>query len=161
LDPALRSPKERPLFTLGIVFSAIFWPPMVVSVVGFTYALMVLVFAFVAQALMLARICVDGVRRSPRQIPELYARFERAAARVGLGRAPETYVIQADGALNAFATHFLSRDFMLLHADLLERTRARAAAAAALWPDRTTQDSATRGHPDSDRWWPDSRSSPL
>ncbi len=31
LDPRLRSPKEKPLFVIGVVFSALVWLALVVS----------------------------------------------------------------------------------------------------------------------------------
>jgi hypothetical protein len=37
LDPHLRYPREKPLFAIGAVFSALVWLALVVSLVGIVY----------------------------------------------------------------------------------------------------------------------------
>src|SRR5258708_5184037 len=89
-DPKLRHPNEGPLF------------------------------AVMARALCLATIKGTGVRVSARQFPELDARCQRAAQSLSLPSPPEVYLIQAGGALNAFATKLLSRKFMIIYSDLAD-----------------------------------------
>jgi Zn-dependent protease with chaperone function/type II secretory pathway pseudopilin PulG len=120
LDPRLRSPKEPPLFVLGVIFSAITWLLVVVSIVGLLYALLGALFLLSAHALFLAHVRVNGVRVDERQLPELHARVRAAAARLGLAQLPEVYVLQGSGLLNAFATKLFSRRYVILLSDLVD-----------------------------------------
>ena len=120
LDPRLRSPKERPLLVAGTIFSAVAWLLLVVSVVGLLYALLVGLFVLAAHALFLAHVRVNGVRVDERQLPDLHARARAAAAKLGLERLPELYVLQGGGLLGAFATKLLSRRYVILLSDLVD-----------------------------------------
>ncbi len=72
------------------------------------------------QQLFLAHIRGNAVKVTAKQLPELYARVEQASVRLGLKTPPETYVTQAGGTLNAFATRLFSRNFVILYSDLIE-----------------------------------------
>lgn len=123
LDPRLRSPKEQPLFVIGVVISALCWIALVVTLVGLIYGIPILLAVLLAHAFFLAHIRGNGVRVSERQLPALYARVKAAAARLGLAEVPDVYVIQAGGSLNAFATKLLSRRFVIVHSDLVDECR--------------------------------------
>lgn len=118
LDPRFVSPKERPLFIAGVVFSSVAWLVLVVSVVGLVYGLLGALFVLCAHALFLAHVRANGVRVDERQLPELHARAKAAAARLGLPSLPDLYVLQGGGALNAFATKLFSRQYVILLSDL-------------------------------------------
>jgi Zn-dependent protease with chaperone function/type II secretory pathway pseudopilin PulG len=120
LDPQLRSPKEPPLFILGVAFSSVVWLLVVVSLVGILYGLIGVVFALMAHALFLANIRGNGLRVSRRQFPDLHERCRLAAQRLGLDGPPEVYLVQSGGSLNAFATKLFSRRFMIIYSDLAD-----------------------------------------
>jgi Zn-dependent protease with chaperone function len=50
------------------------------------------------------------------------------ARALGLARAPDVFVLQAGGLLNAFATRFLGRDFVVLYSDVLAVAEAEGEA---------------------------------
>jgi Zn-dependent protease with chaperone function len=120
LDPRLRSSKEQPLFILSLVFAALFWLILIVTIIGVFYGAFIGLFLLVAHILYLAHVRGNGLRLSERQLPELYSRVRAASAALGLPRTPEVYVLQGGGVLNAFATKFLSRRFVVLLSDLVE-----------------------------------------
>jgi Zn-dependent protease with chaperone function len=117
---AIRSPKEPPLFAIGVALSAIAWITLTITIVGLLYGALILAFILVAHALLLARIRGNSVRLSERQLPGLYARITAAAHKLGLQKVPEVYLMQSDGMLNAFATKLLSRRFVILYSSLVE-----------------------------------------
>jgi Zn-dependent protease with chaperone function len=119
-DRLLRSPKEPPLFVIGVVVSSIAWIALAVTIVGFIYGACILVFLLMAHALFLARIKGNGVRISERQLPGLHARVRAAAAKLGMDGVPEVYLLQSNGVLNAFATKLLSRRFVIVYSSLAD-----------------------------------------
>jgi Zn-dependent protease with chaperone function len=119
-DPRLRSPKERPLFVAGVILSSIAWLVLLITVVGALYGLFILAFVLIAHALFLAHVRGNGVRVSPKQLPDLYERCKAIAGKLGLEDLPEVYLLQAGGTLNAFATKLLSRRFVIIYSDLAD-----------------------------------------
>lgn len=121
-DPSLRSPKEKPLFVIGAVLSGLVWIGLVISLVGLAYIAIFALFGWAALSMALARIRGNAVRVSERQLPELHARCVAAAHHLGLAVTPEVYVTQANGVLNAFAVKLLSRNFVVLHSEVIEKS---------------------------------------
>jgi len=115
-----RWPSEMSLFALVVIAAAGLWVMLAVSVIGLVYALLIGLFLFFAHVAFVAHVRGSGVRLSPEQFPELHLRVQELATRAGLRRAPEAYVVQAGGALNALATRFLGADVIVLFSDLLE-----------------------------------------
>jgi Zn-dependent protease with chaperone function len=59
------------------------------------------------------------VRVSSKQFPELNALADQHSRRLGLDETPAIFVLQSGGVLNAFATKFLGRNFVILNSDVL------------------------------------------
>jgi Zn-dependent protease with chaperone function len=122
LDRKLLSPKEPPLFVLGVIFSTLVWLVAVVGTlgIGLVYIGLAAFFILTAHAVFLAHVRGNGIRISRNQLPDLYARCEAAALTLGLERMPEVYLMQQGGVLNAFATKLLSRRFVIIYSDLAD-----------------------------------------
>jgi Zn-dependent protease with chaperone function len=91
-----------------------------------------LVFALLAlfgHGLALGRIRGNSVRVSERQFPQLHRLAAAHARRLGMDRVPDVYLMQSGGLLNAFATRFLGRDFVIIYSDVLELALAQGEAA--------------------------------
>ena len=93
---------------------------MVVTIFGLLYGLFIGFFLFAAHALFIAHIKGNGVKLSETQLPVIYQKVVEASRKLGLNPLPDAYVLQAGGALNAFATKFVGRNFIVLYSDLLE-----------------------------------------
>src|SRR5499427_5103764 len=120
-DPHLRSAKETPLFIIGAIFSSLCWLLLIITIIGLFYGGLVLVFVLIAHALHLAHVQGNGLKVSERQLPDLYERIKAAAAKLGIARVPDVYVLQSGGILNAFATKLLSRRFVIIYAELAQQ----------------------------------------
>lgn len=116
----LRIGKEKKLFAISFAVSLIAWIVLVVTVIGILYGAFFGFFLFVAHALLIAYIKGHGVKLSERQFPEIYARVVAASDKLGLKSPPDVYLMQAGGALNAFATKLTGRNFVVIYSDLLE-----------------------------------------
>ena len=122
LDKRLVSPKEPPLFVLGVILSCLGWAALTLATlgIGLLYALFAVGFMAMAHAVFLASVRGNGVRVSRDQLPLLHQRLEAASRRLGLERVPELYLLQSGGLVNAFATKLLSRRFVILTSSLAD-----------------------------------------
>jgi Zn-dependent protease with chaperone function len=133
----LVSPRERPLYGLllsvslvvygGLVAAALTNPGVATTIV--TYALIFWLLGLLAHGLALGRIRGNAVRVSERQFPLVQRLAVAHARKLGLNQVPSIYVIQSGGLLNAFATRFLGRDFVILYSDVLDLALTRGEAA--------------------------------
>lgn len=114
-----RWPTEMPLFLTVAAAAMVIWALLLISVIGVFYALFFGAFFFVSHIAFVAYLRGSGVRLGPDQFPELHARIKDLARAMDM-EPPEAYLMQAGGALNAFATRFLGRNIMVLYSDLLE-----------------------------------------
>jgi Zn-dependent protease with chaperone function len=123
-----RWPSERPLFVLAVLVSIVLWVVLTVTIVGLAYAVAIGLFFFFIQAVFVAHVRGSGVWLGEDQFPELYARVQEIGRRMGMEEVPDAYLMQAGGALNAFATRFLRRHIIVLFSDLLEACGDESAA---------------------------------
>ncbi|MGW4844212.1 M48 family metallopeptidase [Nocardia brasiliensis] len=63
---------------------------------------------------------VNGVRMSPTQFPEGYRMVAEAAARFGMAKVPDAYVVLGNGQINAFASGHGFRRYVAVYSDLFE-----------------------------------------
>lgn len=113
-------PSERGLAAVVWIVALSTWLFLAFSLGGILYALLIGAFFFVAQLLFIARVRGSAVRVSPEQLPELYECVRELSARIGLDRAPDAYVMQSGGVLNALATRCLGSNLIVLYSDLLD-----------------------------------------
>lgn len=119
---------ERPLFFIVATVSLLFWVPLIgVSIyqpvfgaVVLTYAFAIWFFSLIARSGLISFLKGNAVRLGDDQLPDLYARVVKYAGHVGLARLPEAYLMSGNGALNAFATRFLRRYYIILLSDVID-----------------------------------------
>jgi len=147
----LINPRERFLYAAmvvvsllvysGLLFVGLSKPEAAASIL--LYGLLFTFIGIFAQGLALGRVRGNAVRVSERQFPQLHRLAAAHAQRIGLKRAPAVYVMESGGLLNAFATRFMGRDFVIVHSDVLELALARGESAvgfimghelAHVWP---------------------------
>jgi Zn-dependent protease with chaperone function len=113
----------------GLIVAAVTNPEVGASIVA--YGVMFAMIGLFAHGLALGRVRGNAVRVSERQFPYLHKLASAHARRLGLKRTPSMYVMESGGLLNAFATRFLGRDFVILHSDVLEMALAQGEAAVS------------------------------
>jgi Zn-dependent protease with chaperone function len=133
----LINPRERFLYAATVMVSLLVYcgmflagaaNPEVAATILF-YAVMFCLFGLFAHGLALGRVRGNAVRVSERQFPQLHRLTAAHARRLGLKQVPMVYVMESGGLLNAFATRFLGRDFVIIHSDVLELALAQGDAA--------------------------------
>lgn len=109
-------PRERILSKITLVLGLLFWLGLIAGTFGIALiglALGFLLYLFIQSALI-AHIKGNGVKLSAAQYPDLYAQFEACCDRLDISTRPEAYVLNGDGAMNAFATKFLGTQYVVL-----------------------------------------------
>ena len=119
---------ERPLLLLNTLASAGVWFLFFRSVQSTASIGMSVAFFALMNVALVTVVRGSSVRLGPEQFPELHARVDELARRMGLRRTPDVYLMQGNGALNAFATRFLRAHMVVLLSDLLEACGDSAAA---------------------------------
>jgi len=113
-------PKEGTYFNLVLVFSILVWLALAVTIIGIPYAMIFALFAWIGNGLLVAHLRSESVQVGPDQLPRLHKAFGEACLQLGVNPAPRLYVLQSGGALNAFATRFSGRDFVVVYSDMLK-----------------------------------------
>ena len=119
---------EKPLFLIVAAFSLLFWTPLVVfgiyqptfGAAMLAYLASLYLFFLVAHSALISMMKGNAVRLGAEQFPDLHARLLQCCERVGLDKVPETYLMSGNGALNAFATRFLNRYYVVLLSDIVD-----------------------------------------
>lgn len=112
--------NEKPLRIILLVIGVLLWIPITVSIVGALYAILLGVFFFIAHLSLITHLRGSAVKLGPQQMPELHQRIVTLAKRLDFKKAPDAYLMQSGGGLNAFATKFFGTDFVVLYSDMVE-----------------------------------------
>ncbi|MBF5007548.1 M48 family metallopeptidase [Diaphorobacter caeni] len=115
-------PREKTLGRITLVLGIIVWILLIVGTLG--VALIYVLFGFIgylfAQSALIAWLRGTGVRLSEEQLPVLYAQYIACCDKLGIKEPPEAYLLQGDGMMNAFATRFLGREFVIVLSDTVD-----------------------------------------
>jgi Zn-dependent protease with chaperone function len=120
----LRSAEEIRWFYLSFVASLLGWYMFLRSARGIFWLIIFWVLAYFMHGLSLARIRGNGIRVTGEQFPEIYELLIDFSRKLLLEGVPEVYVMERPNFLNAFATRFLARDYVVLYSDLIEMAYA-------------------------------------
>ncbi|WP_136805877.1 M48 family metalloprotease [Desulfosediminicola flagellatus] len=69
---------------------------------------------------MISYLKGTAVKVTPEHFPDIYAQLKHCCEKIKITEIPETYLMLADGAFNAFTTRFLGRNFMVLFSDVVD-----------------------------------------
>jgi len=117
---ALRLPSESALRTVCLIVAILVYLALLVSIVGIIYLGIGVLVSYIALAVHMCGIRGNGIKAGPDQLPNVYDSARRAAQALGLAEVPDVYVIQAGGVLNAFATKWAFRRYVVLYSDLVD-----------------------------------------
>lgn len=129
--------REKVLYAVSLLISLVVWAGVAGSLAlgaeaataVLTYAAIFLFVGLMLHGMMVGNIRANGIKVGPRQFPELHRLVTEHARRIGMKAAPDAFVLQGGGTLNAFATKFFGRRFVVLYSDVLELAYAQGEAA--------------------------------
>jgi Zn-dependent protease with chaperone function len=107
---------------ISLIVSVLVYFALIVGTLGIGtfYALIGALFVLVAQGLGVGH-ARERRARERASIPRTLPHGRRTLVeRLGLAEVPAIYVVQAGGTPNAFATHFVSRNFAVVYSDVVE-----------------------------------------
>lgn len=117
---SLRSPNESLLRTVCLVFAILIYLVLLLTIIGIFYFGIIVAASWIGLAIHLCHVRGNGIKVGRDQLPQVYASACRAAKALGLAEVPEVYVIQQGGMLNAFATKWAFRNYIVLYSDLVD-----------------------------------------
>jgi len=117
---SLVNPKEKFYFGISIAVSVLVYLVLINSLVGILYIILGMLAGLIFHGLFIGSLKGNGILVSERQFPEVHRIASQLAIDLELQELPPIYILQAGGMLNAFATKFLGRSFVVIYSDVLE-----------------------------------------
>lgn len=77
-------------------------------------------FSLFSHLLSMAFIRMNGVKVGPKQFPEIYEAVQKIGKQLGMKTIPDTFIINGNGVVNAFAARLVFRKIMVLYSDLVD-----------------------------------------
>lgn len=110
------------LFMYYGIFSAIIKNPLYAKSFGILlfYVGIFIAFNFITSIYLIGYIQGNSIRISKNQFPDIFEILEKQSNNLRLNKTPEMYVLQGNGVLNAFATRFARKNFIVLYSDVFE-----------------------------------------
>lgn len=126
-------PKEGLYFSIKLVISLLIYALIVYFLMeGITeenskYVVAIIFYAILIAFALIFRIGIlvgylkgNAIKITLEQFPEIYEIASIQSKKLGLKKIPDIYLLQAGGLLNAFATRFLGRNYVVIYSDVLE-----------------------------------------
>ncbi len=113
---------EQTLFGIVAFMAVMFWLFITLGTLGIVWIYMIFIYVFVlvAHSALISHLKGNSVKIDASQFPELHQRIQSCAARTGVVKLPECYLMSGNGILNAFATRFLRRYYVVLLSDVVD-----------------------------------------
>jgi Zn-dependent protease with chaperone function len=118
-------PKETIYFILCCIVSVGLYIAAVFMIILLPIIIAIVLLSLFFHAVSIGSIRGNGVRVSERQFPDVYERIQVLSADMGLRRVPDVFILQSEGALNAFATRFFGRNVVVLYSEVFELARQK------------------------------------
>jgi Zn-dependent protease with chaperone function len=82
------------------------------------YVLIIVLYVWFVNFLMIGHLRGNGVRINANQFPEAYGMMQEIAGTFGMKKMPEVFLLQSGGALNAYATRFVGRNYVAIYSEV-------------------------------------------
>jgi Zn-dependent protease with chaperone function len=88
------------------------------SIIFSIYLVVILIFLFVRQGVLIGHIKGNGVKVTDKQFPMVHKIMQEQCSQLGITNTPDLYLVQHGGLLNAFATRFLGANYVVIYSDV-------------------------------------------
>lgn len=122
---SLRHEKEQVYLALCIITSILCW--LVLIWFAWPILLFLPLISWLAGQYFKAVIYGNGIRVTPRQLPEIHQLALEQARELNLTHVPEVFILGGQGAVNAIALRFLTGKYIILYGELVDLMLRRGA----------------------------------
>jgi len=118
---------ERPLFVISLIIGIVVWAAVTIGTLGIIliWALFGLLAYLFAHSGFISHLRGNAVELSDEQLPDLYQQHLECCQTLKIDPPPRAYVMMSDGVLNALATRFLRRHYVVLYSSILDALKSR------------------------------------
>jgi len=116
----LVSGKEKAYFAVMLTISLLIYLLLTVTIIGIIYLLCFALVFFIAEGITIGGLKQNAVKINETQFSDINKKIDTFSMQLGLSKVPDAYIVQSGGLLNAFATRFCCRDFVVIYSDVLE-----------------------------------------
>jgi Zn-dependent protease with chaperone function len=127
------NPKENIYFFIKVFFSLLIYGLLIYGTyLLFTtdtsiktliplliYVLLIVLYIFFAKGVIVGHIKGNGIRVTKKQFPEIYQLLENQCNKLNMN-VPPLYIMQNGGVLNAFATRFIGRNYIVIYSEIFD-----------------------------------------
>ena len=114
--------NENTLFIIAAIISAICWAVILYATSG-VFLLFIPVFYILlifAESALISYLKGTGALVSSEQFPDLHKMVVYCAEKLSFKKIPQVYILNGNGVLNAFATQFLFKNYIVLLSDVID-----------------------------------------
>jgi type II secretory pathway pseudopilin PulG/Zn-dependent protease with chaperone function len=119
--------NEKTLGTIAVIIGAIVWLAITVGTFGLAlvYVLLFFMIYLFAQSGFISHLRGNAVELTAKQCPDLYAHYFDSCKALQIDPPPRAYLMMSDGVLNALATKFLRRQYVVVYSSVVDALRSR------------------------------------
>ena len=85
------------------------------------YIVLIVLYLFLSKIILIGHIQGNAVEISEKQFSEIYNVLKSQCEKMKINKLPRMYLLQSGGALNAFATRFVGRSYVVIYSDIMEK----------------------------------------
>ena len=122
--------KEKSLFAISLIISLLVWAVALVGTMGvlLLWVLAIFVLYLFTHSAFISYLKGTAVKVTENQYPDLYEAHKACCEKLEMKTIPDMYLLSADGILNALATRFLGRNFVVLFSNIVDALESRPEA---------------------------------
>ncbi|MGM0875291.1 MAG: M48 family metallopeptidase [Bacillota bacterium] len=120
MDNELISQKEKIYFVILLISSLLLYFFFFISVIGIFILFLLVLVPLILFLLTLGQIRTNGVKVTKNQFPSIYQMVVKTAEDMGISSIPDVYIVQFEGALNAFASKFFQKNMIVIYSELAD-----------------------------------------
>jgi Zn-dependent protease with chaperone function len=94
---------------------------MTTFIIFAVYIIILFLFLLFSHIIMIGRLQGNAIKVTERQFSEINALVIKDCEKLGIKKIPTVYIMQSGGILNAFATRFVGRNYVVLYSDIIEK----------------------------------------
>ena len=130
------SARDRQLSPISLAIGTLFWAislylivhlvglPVVVGLAAAGLLIVAVLFVsyLIAHLSFVAHLCGQGIEVTSVQLSAMHEQLEACCRTLEVEKVPRLFILNGDGVLNAFATWFLGRRYVILNSDIVDAT---------------------------------------